>query len=162
MRSSLILLLLLTATGCTRSTLKESVADKHGDQEAALDFWDELAKERAVCNQDAIHALMLTIHKDAELGNYDAQLDVARKRGWVSKTKELPPKQTAAVGLIAKAVVIETGIKGGLTMRVFGPSRRYAVWELNDKGWLANQSSDHVISGLELIALLSKVEEYKS
>lgn len=138
------------------------MADTYGSEEAALDFWDALAKERAVCNRDAMHALMLTIREDGAAGGYEAQLKVARERGWVSKTKDLPPKQTAPVGWIAKAVVIETGIEGGLTMRLFGPSRRYAVRELNDKGWLANQSTAHAISGLELIALLSKVEEYKS
>jgi hypothetical protein len=46
-------------------------------------------------------------------------------------------------------------------MRVFGPVERYAVKELNFKGWLRDMTPGQSISGAELIAVLSKAEDHK-
>ena len=63
------------------------------------------------------------------------------------------------MGWIAKAICVEMGIKGGLTMRVFGPSARYCVRNLNGRGWLPNMSTAQTICGLQVVALLSKAGE---
>ena len=72
----------------------------------------------------------------------------------------MPPQETARVGWIAKAVCIETGIKGGVTMRTFGASERYAVHELNYRRWLANMTAQQSMSGMQLIALLGEAEDF--
>ena len=158
MRSRLAIpLLLLVATGCARATLKASVAQKHAGADMSLEFWDELAKVPSVSNRDALHAVMLSVAGAPDVEGFKAELKLAQERGWVSGA--LAPEETAKVGWIAKGVCIETGIKGGLTMRVFGPSARYCVRDLNGRGWLPNMSTAQTISGLQLVALLSKAGE---
>jgi hypothetical protein len=44
-------------------------------------------------------------------------------------------------------------------MRLAGPAPRYAVRELNYREWLPNMSPDQAISGMQLISLLSSVED---
>ncbi len=150
----LLLVLVLLAAACSRTTLKGTVAAAHAGDE--LDFWDGLSEARAVTNHDAMHALLLAFTDKAPAG-FAAHLGEAKRRHWVSE--ELEPNQTARVGWIAKAVCIEAKIKGGLTMRLLGAKERYAVRELNYKGWLSSMSKNQALSGLQLIALLSKVED---
>lgn len=147
---------------CSRTTLKQShsVAKADGgDEFARMDFWDAVAKERAVCNRDALRAVLLSFEIDP--GDSDEKaLATARQRGWISDKEELDPLETARVGWVAKAVCIETGVKGGATMRVFGPRERYAVHELNYRRWLANMTPYQAISGIQLVALLSAAEDH--
>ena len=155
----LLFLLMLFSVACQRTVLDRSATDSGGtDEFAEMDFWDELAETRAVSNHDATHALLLSFGGDAAQ-DYAARVAEAKKRGWISDSAELPPNETARVGWIARAICMEAGISGGITMRVLGPRPRYAVRELNFRGWLPNMSPNQALSGLHLIALLSAVED---
>ncbi|MHC4930678.1 MAG: hypothetical protein ACYTGV_00595 [Planctomycetota bacterium] len=157
----LVVLLLLMAAACSRSTLKGSIVDEHtgGDEFSEMDFWDGLAEVRAVSNNDALHALLLGL-ADTSAPDYPGRLQEARQRGWVKKQDPMPANETARVGFVARAVCREADIEGGLTMRLFGGGERYAVKELNDRGWLPEMSPNQVISGLQLISLLSETEDF--
>ena len=137
------------------------MADRHtgGDEFAEMDFWDGMVEVRAVSNNDALHALLLGL-ADKSAPDYPGRLQEARKRGWVEKGDPMPANETARVGMVARAVCKEADIRGGLTMRLFGTGERYAVKELNDRGWLPEMSPNQVISGLQLVSLLSETEDY--
>ncbi len=161
MASRIVLLCVLAA--CTRTTLKRSAVDEFGggDDFAKMDFWDEISTHRAVTNDDALHALALQ-YSLPPAADHDGRVGMARTRGWVAADAELSGPETARAGWIALAVCRESGVKGGLTMRVFGPSERYALNELNYRGWLPGMSAEQALSGLQLIALLSKAEDAAS
>ena len=125
-----------------------------------MEFWGELAKVRSVTNHDALHAVMLTFDVERTTSDYKIALASARTHGWVAEDDDLPPLETARIGWIAKAVCIETGIKGGVTMRLFGARERYAVRELNYRSWLNNRTPAQAITGMELIAMLSEAEDF--
>jgi len=158
------LLLFALCAACARSTLKDSVSTEHGGADATseLDFWDGLQTVRAVSNRDAVHALFLTFvgNSDGNSGDYAGRVAEAIERGWVREADELPADVTARAGFVAVAVCVEAPIKGGLTMRLGGRGR-WAVNELNYLGWLDDMSANQVISGLQLIALMSTVEDYR-
>ena len=162
-RATLWLTLVLLAA-CSRTTLKQShsvAKEGPGDEFARMDFWDAVAKERAICNRDALRALLLNFEIDP--GDSDEKaLATARERGWIRDSEELDPLETARVGWVAKAVCIETGIKGGVTMRIFGPRERYAVYELNFRRWLSDMTPYQAISGIQLMALLGAAEDHLS
>ena len=149
--------LALGAGACARTTLETTQVAKYGRQE--MDFWDGIAKVPAVANHDALYALLLTF--EIKTGaDYSARVAIARERGWISQSEELPELETARIGWVAKSVCIETGIKGGATMRVFGASERYAVNELNYRRWLADMTAQQSVSGLQLMALLGEAEDF--
>lgn len=158
MRSRLLPILLLAA--CARTTMKTSATERHGgvDAMAEMDFWDALTASKAVTNDEALHALLLGFG-GAGAADHAARVAEARKREWISRKRDLPANETAAVGWIARAVCREAGIRGGVTMRLFGTGERYAVNELNHKGWLPRMSPNQSLSGMQLIALLSAVED---
>ncbi len=156
------LLLLLLAVACARTTLKSSVATEHGgtDEFAELDFWDGISQARLVTNRDALHALLLSVEQAQGGADYAAEVQQARKRGWVREDWNRPANETAQTGLIARAICLEYDIEGGVTMRVLGPRPRYAVHQLTWLGLLPTRGTAEAMSGLELIALLSNVEDF--
>jgi hypothetical protein len=162
MASRAAFLALLLVAACARSTLQSSIADTHGGTKPTeeMDFWDGVAVAPAVSNRDVIHALLLSYGKQAQGASSDwaTELKAARQRDWVS-ADDLHPSETARVGLVARVVCIEAGIKGGATMRLLGPTERYAVKELNYMGWLNDMTTGQTLSGAQLIAILSKAEE---
>ena len=165
MGSRLVPVALLLIACCGRTSLKQSVVAKHGgtDEFAEMDFWDALAKQRTVCNSDALHALALSFEAKPNENALAADgMATARARGWISDTEQLAPLESARVGWIAKAVCIETGIKGGVTMRVFGPRERYSVNELNYRRWLPSMTPQQTISGMQLMALLGRAEDFRA
>jgi hypothetical protein len=156
----------LLAAGCVRTTMERSVAGVHSRVEptAELDFWDGLALEPAVTNHDALHALALqfSLVEDGADPRFADELEIARRRGWVSPSANLAPNETAPAGWIARAVCIESDIRGGFTMRLVGPLPRYALRELAHLGYLPALSESQTLSGLQLMALLTKAEEHRS
>ncbi len=156
------LLLLLLAVACARTTLKSSVAAEHGgtDEFAELDFWEGISEAKLVTNQDALHAMLLSVEQAQAGADYTAEVRRARERGWVKESWNKPANETAQTGLIARAICIEYDIEGGVTMRVLGPRPRYAVHQLTWLGLLPTRGTKEALSGLELIALLSNVEDF--
>ena len=70
------------------------------------DFWDELTTQRVVTNDDALHGLLLVVAPELVEANYAARLDAARKRGGIGEDADLPPTESARVGMIALAGII--------------------------------------------------------
>jgi len=158
------LVVVAISAACARTTMKGSVVDAYAGADATseLDFRDELTRQRAVTNHDALHALLFFAGKGGQAADYKAKLRLAQERGWMSSGTDLPPNETAEVGWIARAVCKELGIDGGLTMRVTGVSGRYALRELIDRGLLPDMTTRQAISGLQLIALLSEAEDLRA
>jgi hypothetical protein len=161
MASRATLLVLLLAAGCARTTLSGSAVDLHGaaDPISELDFWDVLAQQGAVSNHDALHALLLQFAGKSP-GALAERLMEARRRGWIDPDATLEPNRTARAGWIARVVCIEANLRGGLTMRLVGASERYGLKELAHRGWLPEMAPHEVLSGLQLIALLSAAEDH--
>jgi len=115
-----------------------------------------------VSNHDALHALLLSFGGKDRPKDFAGRLKAARKRGWIREGENLPPNETARVGWIARAICMEAGVEGGVTMRVVGPTERYAVRELNYMGWLPGMSGQQSISGGQLLAVLGSAEDYRA
>jgi len=160
-RVAVTILGVILLAGCTRTTLKSTVVGEHPgrDETTELDFWDGLAESRLVSNSDALHALFLSFTQD-DPETYDARLELARKRGWFDSERAIPERESAEIGWIARAIYIESGLEGGVTIRLVGVRERYAVKELNHRDWLPEMSKNQAVSGLQLISVLSSAEDH--
>lgn len=167
--------------GCARTLLDASVADTHGgtDATAELDFWDGLATQNAISNRDALHALLLTFDllpeaaaesEDNEgdaagavsAAGFEAELQMARQRGWFTEDEQPMANETAQAGWIARAICVEADIKGGVNMRLFGPIPRYALRELEWEGLMDRKSENQALSGIELMATIGRVQDRRT
>jgi hypothetical protein len=117
-------------------------------------------KDRATYG-DACRALLSLIkdeHTDADFGSVSGDLS---GRGVVSADWNLQEPSLLTKGTLAYMVCQSLGIKGGLTIRVFGMSRRYALRECQHLGLINGGTMDEYVSGRELIDVITNAAVYK-
>ncbi len=110
-------------------------------------------------NHDALHGLLLLADGSDPHETYEQRLANARSRGWIATHAAPPANESAEVGMMAMAVCDILSIKGGLTMRLMGPSPRYCTRELIFLEILPPRSERLSLSGLEFIDLVGRVED---
>lgn len=118
-------------------------------------------KDRATYG-DACRALLSLIkeeHTDAEFGAVSGDL---AGRGVVSADWNLQEASLLTKGTLAYMVCQSLGIKGGLTMRVFGMTRRYALRECQHLGVMTTGSVDEYVTGRELLDVITNAAVFKA
>ncbi|HZE98182.1 MAG TPA: hypothetical protein VE981_14220 [Planctomycetota bacterium] len=117
-------------------------------------------KDRATYG-DACRAVLSLIkqeHTDADFGAVSGDLS---GRGVVSPSWTLTEPSLLTKGTLAYMLSQALDIKGGLTMRIFGVSRRYALRECQHRGLISGGSSDEYVTGRELIDVITNATVYK-
>ena len=152
--------MLLGAVGCTRTTVEQSMLQRHPSELDDFDFWDGLAEEPVVSNDDALPALILMEDGRDPSADFEGRMAVAREKGWLAGTAgTLEPNESASVGVLSVAGCRILGIRGGLTMQLFGDSPRYCTRELNAMGILPGLTPNEAMTGLEFITFIDSLEE---
>ena len=154
---------LLLNTGCDlfqRTRVDESILETHPGFMDDFDFWDALADQPVVSNDDALHSLILIQDGTDASFNFQARMALAAQKGWLIGTPTpLQANESATVGLLSVAACEILGIKGGLTMRLMGPSPRYCTRELSSMGMLPGLTPNEALTGLEFIAFVGNIEQ---
>ena len=152
-------LLFVVLGGCARTVLDSSVVDEYPGAEMELDFIEHVSEQRIISTNDALHGLFLLVDGDDSAADYDERLAEAKRRGWLPQDAEPTANESMEVGFAAMAGCAILDEKGGLTMRVFGPSPRYCARELVFLGILPQRTEYQSLSGLEFIDFLGRLED---
>jgi len=152
LKTSLIVVLLLLAQGI-RTGL-------HADNA----FFRVLAAKPNATMEDAVTAIyMLKVEESpAEKMTFATMCDILRQRKLIKTKYAKDPARLVNRGQMAYMICRAIGIKGGLTMRVFGVSERYGYREcvylklIPGDGTQADR-----ISGSELLGILAQALEYQ-
>ena len=160
---AVLLGVLLLNTGCDlfqRTRVEESILEAHPGSMDDFDFWDALADQSVVSNDDALHSLILIQDGTDPSPNFQARMALSAQKGWLIGTPTpLEANESATVGLLSVAACEILGIEGGLTMRLMGPSPRYSTRELSSMGMLPGLTPNEALSGLEFIAFVGNIEQ---
>lgn len=148
--------------GCQRTMVENPAAAQFPASEEQLEFLDALETQRVVSNDDALHGLLMFADADADLRTWDERLARARELGWVSEKDDPAANESVTVGRVSSVLCRVLDIDGGLTMRLFGPSPRYATRELVYLRLLTDRTEYQTLSGLEFLDLLSRAEDYRT
>ncbi|HYE97376.1 MAG TPA: hypothetical protein VEJ18_00640 [Planctomycetota bacterium] len=106
--------------------------------------------------------LVLGLAKDAPVeGDFASVQREAADRGLVDGAWALAEGAPVDKGTVAYMLVQALGIKGGLTMRIFGPSRRYAFRECVYRKLIGGGTPGEHVTGRELIDILAAAEDHK-
>lgn len=158
-RLLIVLLASVGMVGCARTVLESSAVDDWPGEEAELDYLEALESQRVVTNHDALHGLLLLADGTDSHETYEQHLADARQRGWLAHDAGPEANESAAIGMMAVAACDILAIRGGLTMRLFGPSPRYCTRELIFLDILPARTEHQSLSGLEFIDLLGRIED---
>lgn len=71
------------------------------------------------------------------------------------------PEAALRRGTLAVALARALDIRGGLTMRLFGTSPRYATRELQYAGVYPPSSPQQTFSGAEFLGIIGRAEDYQ-
>jgi hypothetical protein len=140
---------------------KEVVSDLSADdQDTQIEFWHTLAVKSLACNDDAFHALLLDLDGTDPNTTYEARVAALKSRGLVLKSFNEPADKAVSRGVMAVAFCQAAAIKGGIIMRVTGPSERYCLRELRYMNLLPPSSPNQTFSGVELVGVIGRFEDF--
>src|SRR5688572_26191801 len=115
-----------TSSGCQSARVERPLTAMPSSPEMtrATEFWHTLADRPVVCNDEAMHALLLYVNGEDAATTYGQRVSEMRKRGLLGNRFDQPAEQAVERGTVAMAAARILGLKGGVTMRVFGPLPR--------------------------------------
>jgi hypothetical protein len=132
-----------------------------GDEDAQLEFWHALPARKTVSNNEAFHALLLFVAEHDDAGDYDGRVQAMKERKMLPAGFSEPSDQPVRRGTVAVALARALDIKGGLTMRMFGATSRYATRELQYAGVFPPSSPQQTFSGAEFLGIIGRAEDYQ-
>lgn len=110
---------------------------------------------------DACRALLSLLkdeHTDADFAVVSGDLS---GRGIVLSEWNLQENSLLTKGTLAYMLCQALEIKGGLTMRLFGSTRRYALRECQHKGLIVGGVMNEYVTGRELLDVLTNATVYR-
>jgi len=153
----------LLAGGCSVTRVTQPVPAElyANDVDAQLEFWHTLANQPLTSNDEAFHGLLLYLDGEDPAKNYTERVEILKLRKMLPSGFKGVADDAVSRGDLAVAIVRTLDIKGGLTMRVFGPSPRYAVRELTYQAVYPPSSPNQTFSGAEFVGIIGRVEDYQ-
>jgi len=163
-RSSSVLLaaILLLTAGCHRAQVAEPLtASLSGsDEDSQLSFWHTLADRSVTSNDEAWHGMLLFLDEKDDATDYAGRVAALKSRGILPATFDRPADEGVTRGNLAVALANALSIKGGVIMRTFGVSPRYATRELQYLSIYPESSSHQTFRGNEFIFIIGRAEDY--
>jgi hypothetical protein len=147
--------------GCERSRVDDSAVERFPRSAQELDFIDALMGQVVVTNGDALHGLIAFADGTDLAATYEGRVEVAKRKGWLPQGWDRPADESAQVGWMAVAGCRILGIKGGLTMRLTGPTPRYATKELVFMDVIPLRTENQALSGKEFVDYLNRLERFQ-
>ena len=126
-----------------------------------MEFWHALPDRRVASNDEAFHALLLFIDGADPAADYAGRVAAMTDRKMLSPAFTGTAEGAVQRGTLAVALAQALQIKGGLSMRLFGPSPRYALRELQYVGLFPQSSPQQTFSGQELLGIIARAEDYQ-
>lgn len=153
--------LALALAACERSRVEDSAVDRFPASKDELEFLDALDKQMVVTNDDALHGLIAFADGTDLSAGYEGRVEVAKKKRWIPDSWSRPADESAQVGWMAVAGCRILNVKGGLTMRLTGPTPRYATKELVFMDVLPLRTENQSLSGREFVDYLNRLNRFQ-
>jgi hypothetical protein len=162
LRTVLCGIALMLACGCAAPSAQPLTKELAGDDpDSQIAFWHTLPSRKAVSNDEAFHALLLFVENQEPAPDYDSRVRQLKERKMLDAAFNEKAEDAVRRGTVAVALVRALSIKGGLTMRIFGPHPRYAERELEYAGVFPPSSPQQIFSGAEFLGIIGRAEDYQ-
>lgn len=134
--------------------------DVHAEDNA---FFRVLAAKPNATMEDAVKAVyMLKVEESpADKVTFAEICDIMVQKKLIKASYAKDPSRLVSRGQMAYMICRAIGIKGGLTMRIFGVSERYGYRECVHLGLIPVGTRVDKISGSELLGILAQAMEYR-
>jgi hypothetical protein len=156
-------LVVLLAAGCQTARVEQPLTRELGGNDPAqqLEFWHRLGDQPVTSNDDAFHGLLLYLDGQDPAEDYAGRVRALKSRRLLAGGFDQPAELAVERGTLAVAIVRALDIKGGLAMRILGPTPRYAVRELVFMELYPPSSPHQTFSGAEFLGIIGKLEDHQ-
>lgn len=154
---------LLLLTGCHQAHVTEPMPKEvmANDPDAQIEFWHRLTDQPVCSNDEAFHGLLLYLDNQDTATSFEERVQILKSRKLLLSNFNQPADAAIQRGTLAVALCQALKIKGGVTMRVLGPSDRYASRELQFMGLFPPGSPQQTFSGNEYVGIIGRIEDYQ-
>lgn len=154
---------LLLVNGCQIKPVAQALAPEMtgSDPEAQMEFWHTLVDRKITSNDEAFHGLLLFLDQEDPSADYEARVALLKQRQMIAEDFDQPATAAIQRGTLAVALVRFLQIKGGVTMRMLGPTPRYATRELQYLSLYPASSPQQTFSGAEFVGIIGRAEDYE-
>ena len=155
--------LALACLGCQSAHETKPLAAKlyANDTDAQLDFWHTLADRRLATNDEAFHGMLLYLDGNDPANSYVDRVKLMKSRSLLPADFSGGANDAATRGTLSVPICKALQIKGGLVMRLVGPTPRYATRELQFLGLYPPSSTNQIFSGTEFVGIIGKLDDYQ-
>ncbi|MEM8835009.1 MAG: hypothetical protein AAGD00_04225 [Planctomycetota bacterium] len=164
-RSALIPLSLgaLLLAGCSRTVVTNPLATDYGagDPDGEVAFWHSMPPRSAITNNEGMHAILILSDGTDPTSSYEERVALLQERGWLPEGFNEQPNLAMQRGRFASLAAHALGIDGGVMMRLTDKAPRYATRELEFLNLIGPGTEREVLSGLELLGTVAKLEDYR-
>lgn len=160
-RAAMAFLLVLPACqqAIVTDPLTEDLAGNAPDTRMA--FWHTLGERGLTSNDEALHGVLLYLDGEDHAGGYDERVAQLKARNVLPAGFDLPGDEALNRGTLALLVSRMADIRGGIFMRLFPDSPRYATRELQYLGLYPRSSPNQAFSGAEFLGIMGRLEDYQ-
>ena len=125
-------------------------------------YLSQLASRQVVYGSDACKTIMLLLGVEDDYLDVTSQVAFLKEKGYLPEKyhDSFDPDAPLRRGLAAYIFYNILELKGGVILRIFGPSERYAIKELAFEGILVEGNTNDIISGAELVSILTQSANY--
>ena len=129
-----------------------------------LIYFAELMLKKVAFRYDACKALVLLVKVENQYIDLGSQITFLREKKLLPKRfeKGFDPAEPLRRGLTAYMFSKVLDIRGGILLTLLGPTERYALKELVHQGIMASGNVKDILSGEELVSILTQAGNYMS
>ena len=159
---AMLLLAAILLSGCGNAQVAHPLTETlaGNDPDSRMAFWHTLAQRKVTSNDEAFHGLLLLIDDDDPAVDYAGRVELLKSRGLLPHRFDHPADQAVRRGTLAVAICKAMNIEGGVVMRLFGASYRYASRELQYMNIYPEGSPHQTFRGDEFLYVIGRVEDY--
>lgn len=150
---------MLLAIGAAIAQAADDDQQQAGDSDAQ--FFMLLAYKPVASLNDAYQAVAMVVRGDGKVAPADECRKLLVERKIARESWGGDPATPLTKGKLAYMICQALGIKGGLTMRLFGPSERYCFFECQYLELMAGGAAYQHCAGGELVSVIDRADEYK-
>jgi len=156
-----VLLVLVALAGCRTAQVAEPLTRElaGNEPEAQIEFWHTLAERPVVSNDEAFHGLLLFLDGRDPADDYAGRVAELQSRGMLPKNFKRDAHEAVRRGDLAVGILKILEMRGGVILRVFGPSPRYATRELEYANVYPRSSPHQTFTGAQFLALIGRIED---
>jgi hypothetical protein len=149
-------------TGCAAApkakiVTTEGAAETHDE----IAFWTHIEDFPIVSSADALHAMSIYAGGAGGDADYARRVASLKARDLLPADYALAPDAAINRGTLARFVAVWLKLPRGVNASLFGWNARYAIRELEFRGLLPPSSPNQLVSGAELIGVLSRADDYR-